>query len=773
MKAVFLFLGFLLATTGQVFSVTISGRLVDGNNQPVEFANVVLLTLPDSTFQQGTTSASDGSFALASGSGTSSVLRISCIGYSTLYRNTPVSNLGTITLDLDAQLLDEVVIKASLPATRLRNDALVTNVQSGILARAGSASDVLGKIPGIMQKERNTFEVFGKGAPLIYINGRQIRDLSELDNLRSEDIKEVELITNPGAKYDSTVKAVIRIKTVKHQGDGFGFDLRSSYYQWKTADATEELKVNYRTNGLDFFGSYRYMGENKLRVGKLTQITYADELWTQDNTITDRFDWKQSHRAEAGLNYQIDDNHSVGARYTYQGKPRTEMKSDILSDIRRDGEHYDHLDTDTRYIEEPSNSHRVNAYYNGTIKALEIDFNVDYFTGNDNQYTHIVEVSQNYENREVSSRNLVDNELLAAKLIFSYPVVGGTLTWGGEYSHTRRNDDYLSENEYVDTSYSLIKEGNMSAFAEYSRKISIGQFAAGVRYEHAAFDYFVGEEHKDDQSRSYGDWFPNASFSTTIGKVQTQLSYTTKTRRPSYKQLSNNVFYANRFTYETGNPLLKPSMFHDVSLSGTWKFLQASVSYQIKNDPIIYWSRPMEDNPGASLLYFENLGKLPGLQALVAASPKIGIWSPSFSVGFMKQWFSVESGGETLKLDQPMWDFSLDNSFELPRGFLLSVDYNAWSNGNNENMYSALWGHLLNASIRKSFLKEALSVTVGASDILDKKSNKGTAYSPTMRLTIDNRYDSREVYVTVRYRFNSGKDKYKGTGAGGDAMRRL
>lgn len=773
MKTVLLLLGFLLATTWQAFAANISGRLVDGNNQPIEFANVVLLTLPDSTFQQGTISASDGSFALAASSGANSVLRISCIGYSTLYRNTPASNLGTITLDLDTQLLDEVVIKASLPATRLRNDALVTNVQSGILARAGSASDVLSKIPGIMQKEKNTFEVFGKGAPLIYINGRQIRDLSELESLRSEDIKEVELITNPGAKYDSTVKAVIRIKTIKHQGDGFGFDLRSSYYQWKEADAIEEVKVNYRTNGFDFFGSYRYSIENSIRIGKLTQTTYTDKLWTQDNVITDRTNKAQSHRAEGGLNYQIDENHSVGARYTYQGAPRLEMKSDILSDIRTDGVFYDRLNTDTRYIKEPVSSHRMNAYYSGKIKDLEIDFNADYYSGNDDLYMHIVEESQNYEDRNVGSRNLVDNELLAAKLIFTYPVVGGTLTWGGEYSHTRRNDDFLSENEYVETSYSLIKEGNMSAFAEYSRKIPIGQLSAGVRYEHAAFDYYVSGEHQDDQSRSYGDWFPNASFSTSIGKVQTQLSYTTKTRRPSYKQLSNNVFYANRFTYEMGNPTLKPSFLHDVSLSATWKFLQASVSYQVKKDPIIYWSRLMEDNPGASLLYFENLDKLPGLQALVAASPTVGMWSPSFSVGFMKQWFSVESGGETLKLDQPMWDFSLGNSFDLPRGFLFSVDYNAWSNGNNENMYSALWGHLLNASIRKSFLKEALSVTVGASDILDKKSNKGTAYSPTMRLTIDNRYDSREVYVTVRYRFNSGKDKYKGTGAGGDAMRRL
>lgn len=97
-----------------------------------------------------------------------------------------------------------------------------------------------------MTKKGEGFEVFGKGAPLIYINGREIRDVSELDQLKSEDIKNVEFITNPGANYDASVKCVVKIRTKPVQGEGFGFDVRSSYYQSENTDLVEQLNWNYR-----------------------------------------------------------------------------------------------------------------------------------------------------------------------------------------------------------------------------------------------------------------------------------------------------------------------------------------------------------------------------------------------------------------------------------------------------------------------------------------------------------------------------------------------
>lgn len=772
MKTKLLFLSLML-TSAHSFSQNISGRLTDESKQPVEFANVVLLTLPDSAFVQGTISAADGSFQLPSDGKNERLLRISSIGYTTIYKRCTAGNLGDIPLNFDTQVLSEVVVKASLPATRLRGDALVTNVQAGVLSKAGSATDVLGKIPGIMRTEKASFEVFGKGAPLIYINGRQVRDASELESLRSEDIKEVELITNPGAKYDSTVKAVIRIKTVKRQGDGFGFDFRSSWYQWDQTDLIEEARLNYRHNGLDLFGSFRYSRDERYRDGRLTQTIYADETWTQKNHIEELKRHSESYRTEVGLNYQIGDDHSIGTRYTYKGSPDADNHLRIASEITRQGEFYDNMTTNTTatYVSKPS--HSLNAYYSGKLGQLEMDLNADYFTNANDLNMLTVEESQNYEDREVHAVGNVENKLFATKLVFAYPVWGGNLSWGGEYTYTHRRDDYVNPENYVPTTYSLIKEDNVSAFAEYNRKLPVGQISAGVRYEHTSFNYFEEDERVDEQSRKFANWYPTISYSASLGKVQTQLSYTVKTLRPSYKQLSNTVVYANRFTAETGNPMLKPAIFRDLTLSASWKFLQASVSYQETKDPILYWSRPVEDNPGAAMLYHVNFDKIPALRAFVAASPTIGLWSPRISLGVTKQWIEMECGGEMMHLDTPLWTFGFSNSFKLSAGLLLNVDYRLCSKGYNENFYLGRTGHLLGASLRKSFFKEAMDVTLGMSDILYKNNPYNSAYTPYMRLSMDNKFDTREVYVTVRYNFNTSKNKYKGTGAGAETLRRL
>ena len=120
--------------------------------------------------------------------------------------------------------LEEIVVKGTLPNTRMKGDALVTKISGSTLEKAGTAADVLRKVPGMIKKG-DGLEVIGRGTPIYYINGRRVQDTDELKRLMSDDIADVEVITNPGAKYDATVSAVVRIKTKKRQGDGFGFNL--------------------------------------------------------------------------------------------------------------------------------------------------------------------------------------------------------------------------------------------------------------------------------------------------------------------------------------------------------------------------------------------------------------------------------------------------------------------------------------------------------------------------------------------------------------------
>lgn len=127
------------------------------------------------------------------------------IGYKTVYKPIAPANIGIVQLVADAQQLREVVVKADLPKTRVKGNAMVTTVTGSVLENAGTGNDLLDKIPGL-SAEDSSVNVFGSGAGEIYINGRKMRNNSELDKLSSDNIKSVEVLRHPDARYDASVK---------------------------------------------------------------------------------------------------------------------------------------------------------------------------------------------------------------------------------------------------------------------------------------------------------------------------------------------------------------------------------------------------------------------------------------------------------------------------------------------------------------------------------------------------------------------------------------
>ena len=766
MKQTLLLLPFLLSFSIQA---QLKGTLINEDQQPVEFANVALYSLPDSVMITGTVSDENGNFSLNTDRTDNAFLKVSFIGYET--QIVPAQQQQTIVMKTEAFTLGEVVIKGDLPKIRLTNDALVTTVQNSVLSKAGTGNDVLKRLPSLTGDD-GQFSVFGKGQAKIYINNREMRDISELDNLSSADIKEVEIVNNPGARYDASVKAVIRINTVRKTGDGFSFDVRSSYWQSQNTDLTEQLNMNYRKNGWDLFGSFSYNRNASIQDSKMLQNTYVDTLWTQEN---DMYSERLSHTLTgiAGLNYEISPKHYVGMKYTHTAFPGYNSHTELNSTVLADNVFYDNW----KSVEETSTSHkpshRINAYYNGSIGDLKLDFNTDLYKGTAISKSFVTEISQEYDDRQVNSENIVNNRLMAAKLVLSYPVLGGQLSAGSEFTDTDRKDDYTNNQSIVPSSNTTIKEKNNSFFAEYSRSTSIGQFGAGLRYENVRSDYFDNDVKINEQSKRYDQWFPNVSFSTQLKDVYLQLSYTAKTKRPSYRQLSSNVFYGNRFTLQTGNPYLTPSTIHDVTLVGAWKFLQLMASYKNEKGAIIYWAEQLEENPAVTLLAYRNLEKQPTFATFITASPTFGLWSPQASVGFVKQWLTITSNDVPIVLNKPMPIASLNNSFSLPKSFLFTLDMSFQGKGNYQNVYLSENQFVVNVGLTKSFLNDKLQVAIKGHDLLRGKKDANLLYNHQMDLYQLNRYDSREVELTVRYKFNSAKSKYKGTGVGQDEINRL
>ena len=763
-------ISFLLGGIIIPLNAQIKGTVSDSENKPIEFANVAIYSLPDSTLIAGTTTDDSGAFLLTADNSSNKLLRVSFIGYET--QTLPAKPEQEIILKTDENMLGEIVVNGDIPRIRLRDDAVVATVENTVLSKAGTANDVLKRLPAITG-DNGDFSIFGKGKAKIYINNRELRDPSELDMIASSDIREVEIVHNPGARYDASVKAIIRIHTVRKVGDGFSFDVRSTYLLNKNTDLRQQLNLNYRHKGWDLFATVKYEKYDYIQNNILTQTAFVDTLWTQTNTLD--VEGVENHLTTiAGINYEINPNHYVGVKHTMSLSPgKDEQFVTTKSDVFANNVFYDRWVSVSDQNDENKPRHRLNVYYNGSFGDLKVDFNSDIYGGKLLSKTNITESSEEYDDRDINSSNEIENRLFATRLVLSYPLLGGQLSAGNEYTKTDRIDIYSTDMASIPSTNTSIKDENKSFFAEYSRSTPIGTIGAGVRYENVKSDYYSDDELNDEQSRNYTRWFPNFSYSNSLGDVQLQLSYNVKTVRPSYWQLGSNTFYANRFTLQTGNPFLKPTIIHDASLMSSWKFLQLMISYKQEKDAIIQWAEQLEENPAVTILSTKNIDKIPNLSAFLTASPKFGIWSPMASVGFIKQWLTITSNNKEMELNEPMFIASLNNSFSLPKGYLVTLDTNFRGKGSTQNVELTNNQFIFNLGVTKSFLNDQLTVILKGHDIFHGNKTGVNVYNNKLHLFQYSKMDTRELEITVRYKFNTNGSRYKGTGAGESEFKRL
>ena len=746
---------------------SITGKVVDETDTPLAYANVILQK-SDSTYIAGAVADTAGRFAIAAHPEAAWV-QVTFIGYETQYRT--LNDIELIKLTPDTEVLGKAVVKAVLPKTEIHGDALVTKIEHSVLAESGSATDVLEKLPGVTLKDEG-FEVFGKGTPLIFVNGRQVRDNAELEQLNSNEIKAVEVVMNPGARYDASVRSVIRIQTIRKQGEGFGFDLRSTIYQCENTDLIETINMNYRYKGFDVFGSLNYTKNDWFQKATIIENLQSRQLLKVDQQAV--FSGLSNNLATTlGLNYQFNENHSIGLRYRPDYLISSKSGNHVLADVTLDGIIDDVNETKAEGYAEPKVDHQMNFYYNGTVGKLNIDLNADILSGRYSELKRFDEFSEMQEDRTLNTSNHITNRLYASKLIFSYPIAKGSLSAGTEYTYTYRTDDYLNPEGYVDSSNTTIQEDNVNVFMDFVYPFSFGSVSAGLRYEHMAFNYYQDDAYQKDRSRKYDNVYPNISFDAYAGDFQFMLSYAVKTQRPTYHQLRNSVIYMNKYSVDVGNPYLLPETMHDLTFITAWKYIEFGTSFQHTQNAII--------QPGFAADGYENMimtktvnleQDIPTLVAFVSASPTISFWSPRFGASVEKQWLTMRYDSFEVDCSKPFFQLEFGNTFSLGKGFTLNADYTYTSRGYWRDFKIVSPGHNLGISIRKSLLKDALSIELRGHDLLQAKDDffmQTQAYS----IFQGNIRDTRKASLTIRYRFNSTRSKYKGTGAGEQQKSRM
>lgn len=750
---------------------TIRGWITDEQRSPIEYANVIALSVRDSSLVTGAVTDKAGAFQLSVSADVQVFLRISGVGYERRNVSLPLA-ADTLQLKAEAKAMEGVTVTAQRPKMAIRNDALVTTIVGSSLAKAGSGNDVLKRIPLLTGKE-GSYSVVGRGAAVIYINNRKITDATEIERLNSSDIKDVEVVTNPGARYDATVSAVIRIHTVRKVGDGFGFDARTSAYYWENWDTYNQLNMYYRGNGLELTAGSAYNLSNNLTRLATTNEVQTTNLWT-NKWISDFSSRNTYNNYMLTAAYEFNTNHAIGARFfsnllvgaNYEhGKFSTDViKNNVL---------YDHIESQIQNRSTAIPNKSLSAYYVGKVGKLDIDFNTDYYYGEETELRTTTEQSANYDNRTVTSAGTHANKFFATKLVLSHPLFGGSLSVGNENTFTNHEQSYTNQEGIVANAASTIKERNNAFFFEYSRLTPIGQLMAGLRYEHVNSDYYDQGVYSTEHSRTYNQWFPSLTFATQIKKVGLQLSYSVKTSRPSYNQLGTDVLYINRFTRQSGNPTLKPETLHNITLVSSWNWLTFVANYTQTHNKIMYWNEQESTDENITNLRYRNFKRFPALTLSLTAAPTVGIWSPQLTLFCQKQWFDIERLGSKFDLNKPIWGIQWNNSFEFKHDWTAEAFLQVNSKGITENTELIKTTCAFNFSVRKAFLNDRLSVTVGVNDLFNRTANHVILYTNNLKTSVNQEYDSRQAYVTLRYKFNTARSKYKGTGAGQSERKRF
>ena len=766
------------------------GRVIDEKGEPMPFVNVVLLSLPDSAFVQGATTDMDGVFKIVTDVN-QGLFKVTSVGYQTLYIN--AGQDLTIQMKEDTQLLSEVVVKGQLPKTHVKGDAMRTTVAGTILEKAGTLSDALSKIPSLEAERDGGVKVLGRGDAEVYINGRRVQDMKELSRLRSDQIQHVDVVQNPGARYAASTKAVVRITLKKAQGEGLSFQNSTQYMYQYGGSLNDNFTANYRTGGLDVTGSFwvgTYNHYKGLQVNDMLYYVGPDQV-TGHSTQEIRHPW-HAWSPQLQLNYMLNENHTFGAYYKYDRTPSGETKGDYLTDMFENGILTERSASDI-WQDESIKKHIFNAYYNGKVGQLGIDLNIDglfddtKIPGRTTEQTTAVQsvavtqplgsaasLVEEQTQRTIENNTDNANNFWATKLIFSYPVLKGNLSLGGEYSYNHRTDAYTFQaSDYVPvkTTDTEINEKSAAGFVEYGRQFGKVYAQAGLRYEHLTNDYFNFGKREDEVCRDYGDWFPTATLSAPIGKMQLSLSYRRDIERPAYGNLTSSTIYVNRYTYQSGNPYLLPTYTHSLVLNASYKWANLSLNYARNKDVVTMSTEPFpgSEDPLVSLVRpINSADDYNQFTVNLSAMPTIGKWHPMwYAFAVFQNYKSPTADESVLTLSRPYLTFVWQNDIELPKNFRLRAaaqwankgDYN--NNRIISNRFNAELGIQRDFNLRRL---GQLTLDVRCVDIFNTNKTNATIYG-IRELSVNNPA-RRTFIIDLVWKFNEARSKYRGSGAG-------
>lgn len=668
------------------------------------------------------------------------------------------------TTDSLTRELQEVVITAKQPATKLVGSTLVSTIPGTNLADLGTALDVLAQLPMIKVTD-NSVSVIGKNNIEIFIDGRPLRDEQVLAQMLSSNLKKVELLMSPGAAYESTTGAVLKITTRGSFVQGLSLTDQLQLQRRRKWSVMDYLNLSYRIGNWEIFANGTINRNNSLARGTTTNTL----VYNGKETVVGSSQYNSYPTTtgviKGGFNYSKREQ-SFGAYYRYNPE-RGDFGNSGLEWLDNDPVVRRDIDKSIR-----AHSHLASLYYENTFAGKYlIHFDGDFLQSKNSNNTITSYPSSSTD--AVNSTDERTSTLWAGKLYLNFHLWKGEFTVGTQDSHTHTTLDYrmlnASISEYIPSSLTDARQTSAALFASWSRMFGKISLSAGARYEYVNYDFKVNGIRDEDVSRRDHLLTPDLSLGYSFNdESQISLSYKMATVKPPYSQLTGSLSYTGLHEIEGGNPGLRDERMHDLQLFGMWKGFMLQADYTRALDTYAF-VKQIYPAPNLQLLMHPINIDVSALSMYLVWSQPVRRWTPNVTVGMYRQWLQLDKN----RYDKPIFSYYFDNTFSLTHGWIITANISGRSQGDmHTNRFGATW-FTMDASLGKTFLNKTLTVKLSATDIFNTANNDWTMN--TYGIYVDKRqsYDNRGVSLNIIYNFQPRKSKYKGNAASESELKRL
>ncbi|WP_460220365.1 TonB-dependent receptor domain-containing protein [Psychroserpens sp. MEBiC05023] len=760
---------------------SISGTVLDSNNQPIELATILILDSDETTILSGTSTDINGVFSLSNLAPNAYIIKIRFIGYQDYSQKIVLSghlDLKTIRLVDDIESLDEVSITVKKPTLTREADRLVFDVENTALIE-GNILQVLKSTPSVLVIGD---EITVKNStPTVYINNRKVHLSSEdlnqlLEGSSANAIKSVEVITNPSARYDAESGVVLNIVMSKNLITGYRGTIYSNYTQAVFPRYKVGTSHFFKNEDISFNINYGYSKDKINRAGDdtvnyLDNATLLDESW---QSITNRNTWSDTHNLNANFDYFINDKNtlslSTNSLYVPYFKYRISNNTNISD---QNGSFLSRFTADNLSRDDKYNL-GFDLDFNHDFTKGQLAFNTHYTTYNYERNQSVLsdfyDQNNDFLNSSAFNTNAnQDTQIIAAKIDYSLPInEHSNFEAGIKFSNIKAESninqfdvDIVTGNETLDVLNSdafdydeLIYAG----YANYSLSKEKYDFSIGLRAEQTNLE---GESPLTSISNSqdYFELFPNASFLYNLSDATSiYANYKRSLLRPRYADLNPFRFFLNENYVVTGNPNLIPT-FVDHYVIGTSLFdgLFTFEAYYDNQDGAIF-EVPRQNN-NTNIIEFTSVNFDKTVEYgfdFIANFEVTDRWSVYAVTSFYNIEEEVDFGNGFVNQDQWSNYSSLINNISLLKDNSLNVFMDLTWLGKNLQGFQTVEDRLFSQlAISKTVFKKQGTISLSVSDFFGMHDFEvSTKYQNQFNIQFVD-IDDRYVRLGFRYKFGN------------------